>query len=284
MELIEDLFHKQGVSTEILEDFGRKSTVWYSRVRRMQSATTGGKGLPAPMPDTLREAVLATFMPRMMKCLMLGANERNKACVLFDTYHKLAPHFFIPELVPSICVTLCHILWKNDSVLKRNIPIRCAAAVQELGVWLIQQGYAKNLVPVTKQNMIQLEQHIVQTLMWHLDPPTITAATQIILQRLMILTHGRFGSTAVDIKQATDKHVRAIIMGGAHNQYPIVKLARGAVALSLASAGLFPMDGRASIVPEQAQHAWNHICKVAFGAATFLEDMVEVRRCLEGED
>jgi len=145
----------------------------------------------------------------------------------------------------------------------------------------MQQGYTRNQVPVTQRNMIQLEKHIVQALGGHLNPPTVTAATQIILQRLTILTEGRCGSTAADLKKVTNKYAWAIIVTKAHIQYLIVKLARGAVALSLASKRLLPMEGRASILPESAQHAWNQICKVAFGTGTFLEDMVEVKRFLD---
>jgi len=172
-------------------------------------------------------------------------------------------------------------LWKTDSVLNKNSPIWCSVAVADLGRWIVQQGYAKTLVPVTKRSIIQVEEHILQTLGWHLDPPTVTAAARIILKRFFILTEGQFGSNAADLQQTTDKYVREVIMTHARSQYPTVKLARGAVALSLASVGLLPQEGSPSIVPESAQHTWREICTVAFGTKTFLGDMVELGRFLD---
>jgi len=142
----------------------------------------------------------------------------------------------------------------------------------------VQQGYARTLVPVTKQSIIQLERNIVQILGWRLDPPTVTSAMRIILQRLMILmkTTGQFVRNAADVQRATDRYVWEIMKTKATYHFPTVKLARGAVALSMASAKLLPREGRASIVPESAQHTWNQICTLAFASETFLEDMVEL--------
>jgi len=97
----------------------------------------------------------------------------------------------------------------------------------------------------------------------------------------MILTKGLLESNAPDVRTDIDKYVWKIIMSSASNHYPIMKLARGAVALSLASAGFLPMQGGASNVPESAQNDWNDVCKLAFATDTFLEDMVEVGRFLE---
>jgi len=97
----------------------------------------------------------------------------------------------------------------------------------------------------------------------------------------MILTKGLLESNAPDVRTDIDKYVWKIIMSSASNHYPIMKLARGAVALSLANARLVPVEGRASIVPKSAQDKWNEICKAAFATETFLEDMVEVNRFLD---
>jgi len=220
-------------------------------------------------------------MRKMILRLNLGADEWNKVCSLFDTYCNMAPQVVVPEIVPCVCVTLCHIMWKTDSVFNRDSNKFCAGVVEELGRWIIQQGYAKTVVPVTKNTIIQIEASILITLEWHLDPPTVTSTTQVILQRFMVLTKGRLASSAPDVRGATDKYVWKIIMSSAVTHYPIMKLARGAVALSLANAGLLPMQGKASIVPESAQNAWNDTCKLAFATETFLDDMVEIGRFLE---
>jgi len=281
-EQVEDAFHKQGVSIDMLECLDQKATLWYSQLQRMQSTAAGGADSPATISDRLREAMLGFFLPRVMGIRALESDQWNKVCELFDAYCKLAPKMAVPEMVPNIFVTLCHILWKTNSVSNRKRQSWCPVAVQDLGRWLMQQGHTRNQVPVTQGNIIQLEKHIVQALGWHLDPPTVIAATQNILQRLTILTQGQCGNNAVDLKKATNKYAWAIVLKKAHIQYPIVKLARGAVALSLASERLLPIEGRASILPESAQHAWNQICKVAFGTETFLEDMVDVKRFLDG--
>jgi len=273
-ELAEDTFDEQGISTDILDDMDNKDTMWYSRVWEVSSLKA------SLIPDDLREVVLAGFMQKMMKYLSLEADEWNKVCVLFDTYCSLAPEVVIPEMVPSICVTLCHIMWKAHSVNNRSTTFFCAGAVENMGRWIVQQGYAGDIAPVTKPTVIQLESNILRTLRWHLDPPTITSAAKIILHRFIVLTKGLLGSNA-EISDTTEKYVRKIIMSKARHHYPTVKLARGAVALSLASARLLPVQGRASIVPESAQNAWNDICKAAFVSETFLEDMVEVGRFLD---
>jgi len=150
-EWVEDTFDGQGVSTDILEDIDHKDTCWYSRVVKAPSTT---KPL---LPDHVREIVLGGFMRKMILRLNLGADEWNKVCSLFDTYCNMAPQVVVPEIVPCVCVTLCHIMWKTDSVFNRDSNKFCAGVVEELGRWIIQQGYAKTVLPVTKNTIIHIE-------------------------------------------------------------------------------------------------------------------------------
>jgi len=164
-EWVEDTFDGQGVSTDILEEITHKDTCWYWRAAKLPSTTK------PPLPDLVKQIVLGGFMPKMIKCLHLEANEWNKVCALFETYCKMAPEVVVPEMVPCICATLCHITWKTDSVFNEESHVFRAGAAEELGRWIIQQGYAKTVVPVTQNTVIQLEARILITLGWHLDPP-----------------------------------------------------------------------------------------------------------------
>jgi len=74
-EQVEDAFHKQGVSIDMLECLDQKATLWYSQLQRMQSTAAGGADSPAQISDRLREAVLGFFLPRVMGILTLEADQ-----------------------------------------------------------------------------------------------------------------------------------------------------------------------------------------------------------------
>jgi len=148
----------------MFEDIDHKDTHWYVWAVKVPSTTQ------SLIPDHVREASLRGLMPKRIKCVCLDTNEWNKVYSLFDTYCKMSPQVVVPEIVPCVCVTLCHIMWKNYSVLNRDSNIFRAWVVENLGRWIIQQGYAKTFVHVTQNTIIQLTATILKTLGSHLDP------------------------------------------------------------------------------------------------------------------
>eukprot|EP00747_Dinoflagellata_sp_TGD_P196188 gnl/TRDRNA2_/TRDRNA2_65959_c0_seq2.p1 gnl/TRDRNA2_/TRDRNA2_65959_c0~~gnl/TRDRNA2_/TRDRNA2_65959_c0_seq2.p1 ORF type:complete len:381 (-),score=63.08 gnl/TRDRNA2_/TRDRNA2_65959_c0_seq2:471-1613(-) len=224
---IQDAFDKQGVSSELMEDYATREQKCL-RLSQRSSAES--------LSQQVREIALR-FMQHLVQLMNLPHSSWFDAVALLDTYQPPV------ERLPAACVALVKILKKNDCATCSMRSANFSVHASHMAHWLHQCGHTTSSSDVSEEDIRLEERRVLKELEWQIKIPTPESWSSIYCARFNILTRNTLVSSVEWIWQQSLYLGRMILTREAlTGDLPPRRAAQGLLCLGLVGARLLPLD------------------------------------------